>query len=163
NEIQAVTFSVLSNNPQLIPNPTVNYTNPATVGILQFTTVTNASGVATLTLTANDGGASNNITTRQILVTVNPVNDPPSITPVPNQTINEAASPAALPFSLSDIDSPVSSFSVSGASSNPVLVPPANIVFGGSGANRTVTVTPGPDQFGTVTISILASDGSATN
>ncbi|HXJ76484.1 MAG TPA: Ig-like domain-containing protein, partial [Candidatus Dormibacteraeota bacterium] len=63
NEIQAVTFSVISNNPQLIPNPTVNYTSPSTVGVLQFTTVTNASGVATLTLTANDGGASNNITT----------------------------------------------------------------------------------------------------
>ncbi|HXJ58835.1 MAG TPA: Ig-like domain-containing protein, partial [Verrucomicrobiae bacterium] len=76
NEMQAVTFSVISSNPQLIPNPTVNYTKPSTVGVLQFTPVANASGVATLTLTANDGGASNNITTRQIVVTVNSVNEP---------------------------------------------------------------------------------------
>ena len=44
-------------------------------------------------------------------------------------------------------------------SSNPTLVPNANIVFGGSGANRTVTLTPAPDQTGNSTITLNVSDG----
>jgi formylglycine-generating enzyme required for sulfatase activity len=40
------------------------------------------------------------------------------------------------------------------------LVPNANIVFGGSGANRTVTVTPASSQTGTATITVTVSDGS---
>jgi formylglycine-generating enzyme required for sulfatase activity len=40
------------------------------------------------------------------------------------------------------------------------LVPNADIVFGGSGANRTVTVTPASSQTGTATITVTVSDGS---
>ena len=35
---------------------------------------------------------------------------------------------------------------MSGSSSNTTLVPNGNIVFGGSGANRTVTVTPAAES-----------------
>jgi hypothetical protein len=52
------------------------------------------------------------------------------------------------------------SLSVSGVSSNAALVPDANIVFNGSGANRTVTITPASDQVGTTTITVTVSDGS---
>ena len=37
-------------------------------------------------------------------------------------------------------------------------MPEANIVFGGSGSNRTVTVTPALDQFGSATITVSVSD-----
>jgi hypothetical protein len=47
---------------------------------------------------------------------------------------------------------------VTGASSNTTLVPLANIVFGGSGANRTVTVTPAANQFGTANITVTVQD-----
>jgi hypothetical protein len=39
-------------------------------------------------------------------------------------------------------------------------VPDGNISFGGSDANRTITVTPLAKQTGTVTITVTASDGS---
>jgi hypothetical protein len=39
-------------------------------------------------------------------------------------------------------------------------VPDSSIVFGGSGSNRTVTVTPLSDQFGTAEITVTVSDGS---
>ena len=41
-------------------------------------------------------------------------------------------------------------------------MPNANIVFGGTGANRTVTVTPAANQTGTTTITLTVSDGTAT-
>jgi hypothetical protein len=50
---------------------------------------------------------------------------------------------------------------LSGSSSNTTLVPNANIVFGGSGANRTVTVTPAANQFGTATITVTVTDGNS--
>ena len=39
-------------------------------------------------------------------------------------------------------------------------MPAANIVFGGSGADRTVTVTPAANQFGTATITVTATDAN---
>src|SRR6185295_10272336 len=41
------------------------------------------------------------------------------------------------------------------------LVPTAGISFGGSGAARTVTVTPAPGQSGQATITLTVSDGVA--
>ena len=48
---------------------------------------------------------------------------------------------------------------MSGSSSNTTLVPNANVVFGGSGASRTVTVTPATGQTGTAVITVTVSDG----
>ena len=48
---------------------------------------------------------------------------------------------------------------LSAASSNLVLVPNRNIVFGGYGANRTVTVTPAAGQTGSATITVTVNDG----
>src|SRR5437762_3058039 len=48
---------------------------------------------------------------------------------------------------------------VSGHSSNPGLVPDANILFGGSGSNRTVILRPATNQFGSATITLTVRDG----
>src|SRR5207244_13005023 len=71
---------------------------------------------------------------------------------------------AAVPiaFALGEAQTVAGSLIVSGASANPTVVPIANIVFGGSGANRTVTVTPALNQTGTATITVTVSDGSLT-
>ena len=61
---------------------------------------------------------------------------------------------AAIPFTVNDTDTPVNNLTLSRGSSNPALVPTNNIVFGGSGANRTVTVTPAAGQTGTATITV---------
>ena len=49
---------------------------------------------------------------------------------------------------------------VAASSSNTALVPAANIVVGGTGANRTVTITPAPNQSGTATITLTVTDGN---
>ena len=48
------------------------------------------------------------------------------------------------------------------SSSNPTLVPVANVVVGGTGVNRTVTVTPVASQVGTATITLTGGDGVST-
>jgi len=59
---------------------------------------------------------------------------------------------------VGDVETPVANLTVSGSSSNMTLVPNGNIVFGGSGANRTVTITPAADQTGTTTITVTVTD-----
>jgi len=55
---QTVTITAASDNTAVIPNPTVNYTNPATTGTLTFTPVTNTFGSATITVVAQDNGGT---------------------------------------------------------------------------------------------------------
>src|SRR5439155_16743565 len=55
---------------------------------------------------------------------------------------------------------------VSGISSKLGLVPDANIAFGGRGSDRSVTIMPATNQFGTATITITVTEpggASATN
>ena len=61
---------------------------------------------------------------------------------------------------MADAETAAGSLTVTGTSSNQALVPNANIVFGGSGASRTVTVTPAANQNGTATITVTVSDGA---
>ena len=51
-------------------------------------------------------------------------------------------------------------FVVTATSSNPSLVPDANVVVGGEGAGRTLTITPLPDQFGVTTISVVVAESA---
>jgi hypothetical protein len=74
NEFQAITVKAVSSNPKLISNPSVSYSSPLATGSLTLKPAANASGSTTITVTVNDGGASNNIVTRTFTVTVNPKN-----------------------------------------------------------------------------------------
>src|SRR5439155_355479 len=93
---------------------------------------------------------------------VPPPNSPPTISNIADLSTSQNTATAPIAFTVGDAQTAAGSLVVSGASSNPTLVPAANIVFGGSGANRTVTVTPALNQTGTATITVTVSDGSLT-
>jgi hypothetical protein len=63
-------------------------------------------------------------------------------------------------FTVQDAETSAGSLSMNATSSNSDLMPESNILLGGSGETRTVTLTPDVDQSGTTTITILVSDGS---
>jgi hypothetical protein len=164
NEAQTNRITATSNRPGLIPDPTVIYTSPDATGTLLFAPVADSNGVATIMVTVNDGGASNNTVVRTFTVTVNAVNDAPTISGLTNAvTINEDSATEAIPFVISDAESAATALTVFGRSTNTTLVPNANILFNGPGPNRTVTVTPAANQFGETMITVFVSDGAATN
>jgi hypothetical protein len=70
NEVQTLTVTTTSSNTNLIRTPTVSYTSANTNGTLSFAPVTNKTGTATVMVTVNDGGASNNLTSQSFVVTV---------------------------------------------------------------------------------------------
>ena len=83
---------------------------------------------------------------------------PPTISAIANQSTDEDTATPAIAFTVGDAETAAASLAVSGSSSNQALVPDANIVFGGSGANRTVTITPAANQSGSVTITLKVTD-----
>ncbi|HOX56040.1 MAG TPA: Ig-like domain-containing protein [Candidatus Paceibacterota bacterium] len=162
NESQTLAVTATSSNTGLIPNPTVSYTSPSASGSISFRPVTDANGSATITVTVNDGGASNNIVTRTFTVTVNHVNEPPTISAIADRMIAANTSTPAIAFTIADAETSAASLAVSGSSDNTSLVPTSRIVFSGNGGNRTVVITPTTGQTGSANITITVSDGTDT-
>ena len=81
----------MSGNTGLIPNPVVNYTSPNATGSLSFTPVANTYGSATITVTVNNGGTNNSLVTQTFIVTVNAVNQQPTLNAIGNLSVNENA------------------------------------------------------------------------
>ncbi len=118
----------------------------------------NYNGPDSFQYRSRDGVAAS-VLPATVRITVNPANDLTTISNIADKTINANTSTGALPFTIGDLDDPLATtLTVSGNSSNLTLVPLANIVFGGSGPNRTVTVTPAANQFGTATITVTVTD-----
>nr|HPO07303.1 SUMF1/EgtB/PvdO family nonheme iron enzyme [bacterium] len=86
-------------------------------------------------------------------------NTNPTISDIANQSTNEDTAKSGIAFTVGDSETAAGSLTVTGTSSNTTLVPNASITFGGSGANRTVTITPAANQSGTTTITITVQDG----
>ncbi len=89
-------------------------------------------------------------------------NSPLTISSLADPTIVVNTNTGPLAFTVADLAVPAASLTVRATSSNTTLLPNANIVLGGSGANRTVTATPVPGPTGAATIVLTVSDGSLT-
>jgi len=157
--LASLTLAHTSTNPILIGSIAFGGSN----GSRNVTVIpaANQTGSSNITVTVTDGGGAT--ASDSFLLTVNAVNDPPVISSIANQTTGVGVSTAAIPFTISDVDSPPASFTIANrSSSNTTLVPVAGIVVGGSGANRTVTVTPAAGQTGFADITLTVGDGQAT-
>jgi hypothetical protein len=162
NEVQTLSITAISSNPTILPNPAVAYVNPNTNGTLTLAPAINAYGNVTVTVTVNDGQASNNVIARSFNVTVKaPVvtNTAPTISLIPDQTIAKNQSTLPIPFVIGDLETPAGNLELSVSTSSTNLVPPAQIVFGGTDEARTVTITPQHGKIGTALIGINVSDG----
>jgi formylglycine-generating enzyme required for sulfatase activity len=151
----SLTLSGSSSNTTLVPNANIVFGGSGANRTVRVTPTSGHSGTATITVTVSDGLLSASDT---FVLTVN-ANSAPTISDIEVQTITEGNNTGALAFTVGDAQTVAGSLTVSGSSSNTTLVPNSNIVFGGSGANRTVTVTPASGQSGTATITVTVSDG----
>jgi hypothetical protein len=165
NESQTLTVTASSGNTGVIPNPTVNYTSPNSTGTLTFTPVANASGSAIITVTVNDNGTSNNIVTRTFTVTVNSVNQPPTLNTINSVTINEDGGLQTV--SLSGISSgasnEVQTLTVTASSGNTGVIPNPTVNYTSPNSTGTLTFTPVTNASGSAIITVAVNDGGASN
>ena len=156
--IPNLTVTTSSNNLTLVPLADIVLGGSGANQTVQVTPAVNQFGVAVITVSVNDG---DNTTSTYFSSHRTSVNDLPTITAIPNQTINEDIATAALSFTITDIETPLASLTVTGSSDNTALIPVANLVFAGTGGTRTVTVTPAANQTGVATITVTLNDGTA--
>lgn len=152
----SLTLSGSSSNTTLVPNANITFGGSGANRTVTVTPAPNQSGTATITVTASDGSGGSG--SDSFVLTVTSSNDVPTISAVADQAIAEDGATPAIAFTVGDAESAATLLTLSGTSSNTTLVPDGNIVFGGSGASRTVSVTPAADQFGSATITLTVSD-----
>ena len=111
---------------------------------------------------ASASGFNLTIDTIRITPTDNPANTPPTISNIADKSTNGNTIAGPINFTIGDAQTSTSALTVQAVSLNTTLLPTANIVVGGSGANRTVTLTPAADEFGSAAVLLLVSDGFHT-
>lgn len=82
----------------------------------------------------------------------------PNISGIEDQALPADTDTGALPFTISDPVYAANTLTLGATSSNPALVPPANLVFGGAASNRTLTVTPMSGQAGASVITVTVTN-----
>lgn len=91
------------------------------------------------------------------------------VVPNVNPTISTVTAPSLscpgasisdIPFTVGDAETPAANLTVTATSSNQTLLPNANIVLGGSGANRTISLMPIAGLSGTSNVTVTVADGS---
>ncbi len=77
----------------------------------------------------------------------------------------KTARPGAIAFVINDAETTPGNLVVTASSSNQTLLPDANITLGGSGADRSVSITPAAQQSGSavVTVTVADSDGESVS
>jgi len=165
NELQTLTIAATSGNTAILPDPTVNYTSPGTTAALTFTPVPYASGSTTVTVTVNDGGASNNVITRSFLVTINPVNQIPTLNPLANFTINANAGAQTVNLSglTAGAGNEVQPLTVTASSGNTAIIPHPVVGYISPGTTGSLTLTPVTGAHGSAVITVTVNDGGANN
>jgi VCBS repeat-containing protein len=128
-------------------------------GSLTYTPAANFSGSDSFTYRASDGDLSSGVAT--VAITVTPVNDSPTVTVAAGGTCRSDDRSGMLNLVVNDVENAPSALTLSAASSNATLVPNANVVFAGSGANRTVTVSTVSGRTGTAVVTVAVGDGQS--
>jgi hypothetical protein len=91
-----------------------------------------------------------------------PANTPPTVTPPSNKLIPTDGAPRTFAFTVGDVETPAGSLAVTATVLNPPggSSGPVRATTGGSGSNRTVTVTAAPGWAGLATVLLEATDAA---
>jgi RHS repeat-associated protein len=92
-------------------------------------------------------------------ISITDLNESPTISSIVNLSMPENGAPSVVNFVIGDAETPAGSLTVSATSSNASLIPNANLIVGGAGANRSLTISPTANQSGSTTITVTVSDG----
>ena len=152
-----LTVTAASSDPDVIP---VNQIQVAGTGFnrtVSFTPAAGQVGTVTITLTVTDANGDTATDTFVVSVADPSTQSAPTISDVADQTTT-GGTIGPVQFTVGDAQTPAELLTITVASSNPTLVPVANVGIGGSGANRTLFVTPAAGQTGTATITLTVTD-----
>ena len=151
---QTYSFLVTTNNDALFSALPAIDTN----GNLTFTPADNAYGSATVYVSLKDsGGGTDTSTEATFSISVTAVNDTPTLTGDASVTTDEDTA-YIYSFTVGDVEDAAGSLALTWDTSDTSLLTKAKMVLGGSGADRTLTLTPVADRSGSLSFTITVSD-----
>jgi len=155
----SLSVTAVSLNESVISSGNVAVGGSGASRTVSITPTLNALGASPILVTVTDGNGDS--TKAWFYVTVNPGNQPPTITGL--VTTNMLGnSTGTFAFTVGDDLTAVGSLTVSVLSGNSTLVPNdvSHVTTGGSGASRTLIITPATGQYGTAPIAVTVNDGT---
>jgi uncharacterized repeat protein (TIGR01451 family) len=164
---QSLAITATSSNPALIPNPTVTYTSDNSTGSLSFAPTANAVGTATITVRVTDNGSNTppnvNFFERTFVVTVNALNDGPTLNTINDLNLNEDAAAQTIALGgITDGDADLAqTLTISATSSNPALIPNPAVTYTSPNLTGSLAFTPAANANGTATITIRVTDNGS--
>ena len=167
-ESQALRLTAFSENTNLIPSPVVEYISAAATGTLRYQPLPDAHGTVTLKVVVEDGGFDNDLATSgdnasfttSFLVTVSPVNDPPTLDPISDITIDEDAPERTVSLggiTAGQLES--QPLEVTASSDNTALIDHPAVIYTSAESTGILKFTPRPDAHGSATITVTVEDG----
>ena len=151
-------WTVTAINADLIAPEAISVRKTGLRRYLEITPKENAHGETDITVTVNDGIEEVSTTFK---LTVNAVNDPPTISAVEPIEINEDQM-VSFTVTLTDIDTAPEELKITGNAANAELLPSDNITSTGTGFTRTVTLSPGANMGGKTKVTLFVNDGDNT-
>jgi hypothetical protein len=152
----ALTVTATSNTQSLVPDANITIGGSGTSRSIQVAPASGQVGSAVITVTVRD--AQNTTSTDTFTLTVSDANVPPTMTTIGDRPIPVDGSTGPIPLTIADDHTPADQLTVTVTSSNTTLVPGGGLVLGGSGANRTLSVTPAAQEAGIATITVTVTD-----
>ncbi|MFN7137977.1 MAG: hypothetical protein ACK4UN_01415 [Limisphaerales bacterium] len=146
----SLSLSVHSSNPTLVNSAVFGGSGSSRTVVL--IPEENQAGQADITIRVTDAGGK--VSDSFFVLTV----IKPTISNIDTQ-FHAYNQPLTIPFTVSNLPGDPASWVLTATSSNPSLISNGNITFGGSGTNRTVTITPQGNGFGETTIILTVSGG----
>ena len=151
-------YTVVATNADLVAPDGLVLRKTGSRRYLDITPLENAFGETDITVTVNDGIDEVSTTFK---LTVNAVNDPPTISAVEPIEINEDQM-VSFTVTLTDIDTAPEELKITGNAANAALLPSDNITSTGEGLTRTVTLSPGANMGGKTKVTLSVNDGDNT-
>jgi uncharacterized delta-60 repeat protein len=157
-----------SSNTAVVPNPTTVDASAGNPSHLVISPAIGQSGVATVTVTIEDGGLDRDLdtpddnvfATQQFLVTVVADNATPTLDALTNVTILENAAEQVVALSgITAGGSDVQPLRVTASSSDTALIPNPTVTYSSPNATGSLAFTPTPHKHGAATITVTVEDG----
>lgn len=156
----ATSMSASSSNSALIATGSIVFSGTAPNCVATVTPAADQNAVLNLTFRVSDSQPL--FTDQTFSVTVNAVNDTPTITGIAAQSLKTDSS-VVVNYNIADVDNVLDcSSSVAVVSGTVGILPNADIIKGGTAPNCSLTITPSLNVAGVSSVSVTVSDSVLT-
>jgi hypothetical protein len=127
-------------------------------GTLSLLTPAGFSGQVSFTYQATDGSYKSKPATATLQIMPPAVNFAPIVEVRPGGSVSATGLGGTMNLFIADGQTAADALRIAKSSSNTALVPAANVTLGGTGSQRTVTITPVAGTSGTATVTVRVTD-----